>query len=63
MCIRDSTYSDHRMAMSIAMLGVIGKVYIADEDVVTKSYPTFWKDLETLGFIIGNPDDLTQIPH
>ena len=45
------------------MLGVIGKVYIADEDVVTKSYPTFWKDLETLGFIIGNPDDLTQIPH
>lgn len=58
-----NTYSDHRMAMSIAMLGVIGKVYIADEDVVTKSYPTFWKDLETLGFIIGNPDDLTQIPH
>ena len=28
-----NTYSDHRMAMSIAMLGVIGKVYIADEDV------------------------------
>ncbi len=44
------TYDDHRMAMSFAPLGLLGEVKINNPDVVTKSYPNFWKDLERLGF-------------
>lgn len=44
------TYKDHRMAMSFAPLAIIQPIIIIDPDVVTKSYPSFWKDLETLGF-------------
>ena len=46
------TYHDHRMAMSFAPLGLIFPVQINDPDVVSKSYPGFWRDLISLGFII-----------
>ncbi len=47
------TYDDHRMAMSMAMLVMIFKeITIENEDVVSKSYPNFWKDLESVGFEI-----------
>ncbi len=47
------TYDDHRMAMSMAMLTMIfKKITIENEDVVSKSYPNFWKDLERVGFEI-----------
>ena len=47
-----ATYEDHRMAMAFAPLALFGSVFIEEPDVVKKSYPDFWKDLEKLGFII-----------
>ncbi|MBK9255775.1 MAG: 3-phosphoshikimate 1-carboxyvinyltransferase [Saprospiraceae bacterium] len=48
--IKIETYNDHRMAMSFAVLSVLISVIIQDAEVVSKSYPSFWKDLERLGF-------------
>lgn len=45
-----STYNDHRMAMAFAPLALKTNLNIQDYMVVSKSYPTFWTDLETLGF-------------
>jgi 3-phosphoshikimate 1-carboxyvinyltransferase len=46
-----NTYDDHRMAMAFAPLAlVIPKMEIEDADVVEKSYPAFWSDLEKVGF-------------
>lgn len=42
------TYQDHRMAMSFAPFCLIKEINIEDEDVVEKSYPMFWKDLESI---------------
>lgn len=39
------TYQDHRMAMSFAPFCLIKELHIEEEDVVEKSYPMFWKDL------------------
>lgn len=44
------TYKDHRMAMAFAPLGLLFPVIINEPDVVSKSYPSYWKDLKTLGF-------------
>lgn len=44
------TYQDHRMAMAFAPLALLAPVIIKNPKVVNKSYPNFWKDLETLGF-------------
>lgn len=46
-----NTYQDHRMAMAFAPLVMKRPVIIKDAEVVSKSYPSFWKDLETLGII------------
>ncbi|MDA0779917.1 MAG: 3-phosphoshikimate 1-carboxyvinyltransferase [Bacteroidetes bacterium] len=46
------TYHDHRMAMAFAPLGIKVPIYINEADVVSKSYPTFWNDLRSLGFSI-----------
>ena len=47
------TYDDHRMAMAFAPLALmIKEVELEDMDVVEKSYPDFWKDLEKAGFTI-----------
>jgi 3-phosphoshikimate 1-carboxyvinyltransferase len=44
------TYKDHRMAMAFSALAQeLGQVCISDPGVVGKSYPNFWKDLNTLG--------------
>ena len=46
-----NTYEDHRMAMAFAPLALlINEVEIEDAQVVEKSYPAFWKDLEKAGF-------------
>lgn len=42
------TYQDHRMAMSFAPFCLIKELNIEDEDVVEKSYPMFWEDLESI---------------
>lgn len=45
------TYDDHRMAMAFAPLSLLVKeLEIEDMDVVEKSYPDFWKDLQKAGF-------------
>lgn len=46
------TYKDHRMAMAFAPLGLKTNLTINQADVVSKSYPDFWKDLAQIGFII-----------
>ncbi len=44
------TYGDHRMAMSFAVAGTkIPGVRILDADVVSKSFPSFWDVVRTLG--------------
>ena len=47
-----ATYEDHRMAMAFAPLAMFAPVKIEHPNVVEKSYPTFWNDLEKLGFEI-----------
>jgi len=47
-----ATYNDHRMAMAFAPLALKIPVIIEDAEVVSKSYPTFWNDLESIGFKI-----------
>lgn len=46
------TYDDHRMAMAFAPLSLMMPLRIKDKEVVRKSYPNYWKDLEQLGFIV-----------
>ena len=46
------TYSDHRMAMSFAPLAILGEIEIENPEVVEKSYPEFWKDLDKAGFVM-----------
>ncbi len=42
-----ATHNDHRIAMAFAIAGLArGNVTIADERVVSKSYPRFWRTLE-----------------
>ncbi|WP_242202675.1 3-phosphoshikimate 1-carboxyvinyltransferase [Aestuariivivens insulae] len=47
-----ATYNDHRMAMAFAPLALKTAIIVEDAMVVSKSYPTFWDDLQTLGFQI-----------
>ena len=45
------TYDDHRMAMAFAPTAlVLGSICINNPDVVSKSYPRFWQDLQAAGF-------------
>lgn len=46
-----ATYDDHRMAMAFAPVAIPrGSVRIRDAMVVTKSYPSFFEDLCSVGF-------------
>ncbi len=47
-----ATYHDHRMAMAFAPLALKKAIIIEDAMVVSKSYPTFWDDLKSIGFKI-----------
>jgi 3-phosphoshikimate 1-carboxyvinyltransferase len=40
------------MAMAFAPLALKIPLYIEDADVVSKSYPSFWEDLNSLNFKI-----------
>lgn len=45
------TYQDHRMAMAFAPAAlVLGSICINHPEVVSKSYPRFWQDLQEAGF-------------
>lgn len=48
--VKIETYNDHRMAMAFAPLALHFPLVIQDAEVVSKSFPGFWEDLETLGF-------------
>jgi 3-phosphoshikimate 1-carboxyvinyltransferase len=43
------TYKDHRMAMAFAPLALLFPIQIEEPEVVVKSYPHFWEDLDLLG--------------
>ena len=48
-----STYEDHRMAMAFAPASLLVPDLCIDKpEVVSKSYPCFWKDLQKAGFHI-----------
>ncbi|GIM52711.1 3-phosphoshikimate 1-carboxyvinyltransferase [Capnocytophaga cynodegmi] len=42
------TYNDHRMAMAFTPLMLKTDITICDSEVVSKSYPNFWKDVESV---------------
>jgi 3-phosphoshikimate 1-carboxyvinyltransferase len=47
------TYHDHRMAMAFAPLALrMSGLQINDPDVVKKSYPKFWEQMQQLGFVL-----------
>jgi len=43
-----ATYEDHRMAMAFAPTALVAPITIEEPEVVSKSYPNFWKDLEKI---------------
>jgi len=48
------TYNDHRMAMAFAPLALKTPIQINDAQVVSKSFPTFWEDMCTIGISVQN---------
>jgi len=46
--VKIATYKDHRMAMAFAPLALKTPLTIEEAEVVSKSYPKFWKDLECI---------------
>ncbi|QIE60373.1 3-phosphoshikimate 1-carboxyvinyltransferase [Rasiella rasia] len=46
------TYNDHRMAMAFAPLAFKTSLTILDAEVVSKSFPTFWEDLQKVGISV-----------
>ena len=48
-----NTYDDHRMAMAFSSLAMkMKEITIENPEVVKKSYPNFWNDLKSLGFVV-----------
>lgn len=45
------SHKDHRMAMMLAIASTVSdqEIVIRDADYVSKSYPTFWEEFESLG--------------
>lgn len=47
------TYEDHRMAMAFAPAALkLGSIRINNPEVVSKSYPRYWEDLKSVGFVL-----------
>ncbi len=52
------TYEDHRMAMAFAPAAIkMQNIHIQHPGVVTKSYPSYWIDLQSIGFEIEEIKD------
>ena len=56
-----ATYEDHRMAMAFAPVSLCleNGIHIANPEVVSKSYPSFWNDLKKANFqvrLTADPD-------
>jgi 3-phosphoshikimate 1-carboxyvinyltransferase len=43
---RIKTYNDHRIAMSMAVVGLVREIEIENREVVNKSYPEFWREFD-----------------
>ena len=62
-CLTDETividtYDDHRMAMAFAPASIVFKnMYINHPEVVVKSYPSFWDDLQQSGFKLNETEN------
>lgn len=53
-----STYEDHRMAMAFApACFMLPRLKIDEPQVVSKSYPAYWEDLQKAGFKISQDKD------
>lgn len=48
-----ATYQDHRMAMAFAPLALQTSLVISEAEVVSKSYPGFWNDLQKIGLQVA----------
>jgi 3-phosphoshikimate 1-carboxyvinyltransferase len=49
-----ATYDDHRMAMSLALLGLrLDNIVICDPGCVAKTFPGYWDALASLGVTLG----------
>jgi 3-phosphoshikimate 1-carboxyvinyltransferase len=55
------TYEDHRMALSFAPIAMRHTITINNPQVVTKSYPRFWDDLQSVGFKVKS--EYGNFPH
>jgi len=47
-----ATYQDHRMAMAFVPLALKTNIIIENHQVVSKSYPKFWDDIQKIGFLV-----------
>jgi 3-phosphoshikimate 1-carboxyvinyltransferase len=51
------TLGDHRLAMSLAVAGLVGPgVDVVGADCADVSYPTFWRDVRSLGGTVDGLD-------
>ena len=51
------------MAMALAPVSVfIPGIVVRNADVVSKSYPKFWEQLEAAGFTLADPSDPLPSP-
>ena len=46
--VKIETYDDHRMAMAMAVVGLVMDVEIENPEVVNKSYPRFWEEFNKI---------------
>ena len=46
------TYNDHRMALAFAPVCMLQPIAINNPQVVSKSYPRFWDDLQIAGIVV-----------
>jgi 3-phosphoshikimate 1-carboxyvinyltransferase len=50
--VKIKTYQDHRMAMAFAPLALKVPIIMQEAEVVSKSYPDFWSDLDSIGIYV-----------
>ena len=46
--VKIETYNDHRVAMAMAVVGLVRNIEIENPEVVNKSYPGFWEEMKKI---------------
>jgi 3-phosphoshikimate 1-carboxyvinyltransferase len=46
--VKIETYDDHRVAMAMAVVGLVRNIEIENPEVVNKSYPGFWEEMKKI---------------